>query len=52
MIDGINALVQAFGSMWQAIFNAPFYGALTWGYLLVAILIMDIFITFFMSKIK
>lgn len=52
MVDGINALLSAFKSMWDAIFSAPFYGALTWGYLLVSILVMDILITYLISKLK
>lgn len=52
MIDGINALLDAFGLIWSAIFNAPFYDSLTWGYLLIAFSVMGILISFFVARLK
>lgn len=52
MLDGINALIQCFAKMWTAIFNAPLYDALSWGHFLVAVLVMDIFISFFIARMK
>ena len=52
MLDGINALLQCFKSMWTAIFNAPLYDSLTWGYFLIAVLVIDIFISFFIARMK
>lgn len=52
MLDGINALLQCFSNMWQAIFSAPLYGELTWGYFLISVLVIDIFISFFIARMK
>ena len=37
MLDGINALLSAFGSIWSAVFSAPLYGQLTLGYFSIAV---------------
>jgi len=52
MLDGINALLQCFANMWQAIFSAPLYDELTWGYFLISVLVVDIFISFFIARMK
>lgn len=52
MLEGINALLQCFANMWTAIFAAPLYGDLTWGYFLIAVLVLDIFISFFIARMK
>ena len=52
MIDGINALIQAFGMILAAMFNAPFYGSVTWGMFLVAAAIMSILLSFFVNRMK
>lgn len=52
MLDGINALLDVIGFWWTALFEAPLYGPLTWGYFLISVTIMDIVITFFIAKLK
>lgn len=52
MLEGINNLVSAFAAMWSAIFSAPLFGALTWGYFIVACVIIEIFITYFIWRLK
>lgn len=52
MLEGINALLGAAGDMWSAFIQAPLYGSLTWGYFLIAAAIMDIFIVFFIGRLK
>lgn len=52
MLDGINALLQSFGLIWQAVFSAPLYGDLTWGYFLIATTVMGILISFFVARFK
>ena len=52
MIEGMNKLVDAFASIWSAIFSAPLFGALTWGYFLVACTLIEIFIVFFIWRLK
>lgn len=52
MLEGINALIQAFGLVFAAIFNSPLYGDLTYGWFLVACSVIGIMITFFISKMK
>ena len=52
MLDGINALLSAFGSMWSAVFSAPLYGDLTLGYFSVAVVVLGILISFFIARLK
>lgn len=52
MLDGINALIRAFGLIFAAMFGAPLYGDLTWGMFLVAAAIISIMITFFVRRLK
>lgn len=52
MLDGINSILNAFGSVWNSIFNAPLYGSLTWGYFLVSCSVIGILISFFISRLK
>lgn len=52
MLDGINALLSAFGSIWSAVFSAPLYGDLTLGYLSIAVAVMGILISFFIARLK
>lgn len=52
MLDGINAFLDAFGLMWTAIFTAPLYGALTWGYFTIAVAVIGILISFFIARFK
>lgn len=52
MLDGINALITCFGDFWTAIFDAPLYDSLTWGWFLVSCLVIDILITFLIAKLK
>lgn len=52
MLDGINALLSVFGTFWQAIFSAPLYGSITWGYFLLALEVMAILISFFIQRFK
>ena len=52
MLEGINALLSAAGDMWTSFVEAPLYGSLTWGYFLIACAIMEIFIVFFIGRLK
>lgn len=52
MLEGINALIQCFKFLWDAFFTAPLYGDLTWGYFLIAVAVMDIFIIYFIGRFK
>lgn len=52
MLDGLNAVFDAFGYMWTAIFDAPLYGELTWGYFAISACIMSILISFFVDRFK
>lgn len=52
MLEGINALLAAFGALWSAVFQAPLYGSLTWGYFLVSVSIIGIVISFFVARLK
>lgn len=52
MLDGINALLNAFGSIWDAVFSAPLYGDLTLGYFSISVVVMGILISFFIARFK
>lgn len=52
MLDGVNALLQSFGLIWQAVFSAPLYGDLTLGYFSIAVVVMGILISFFIARLK
>lgn len=52
MLDGINALLNCFGYFWQAIFAAPLYGDVTWGWFLLAVNLMAVLISFFIARFK
>lgn len=52
MLEGLNALIQAFGLIFSAIFNAPLYGEVTWGWFLVSCSVIGIMITFFIGRMK
>lgn len=52
MLDGINALIQAFGLIFSSIFNAPLYDELTWGMFLIACMVIGILISFFIARMK
>lgn len=52
MIEGINALIQAFGLIFKAVFDAPLYGDLTWGYFVVGCSVIGIMISFFIARMK
>lgn len=52
MLDGVNALIESIGLIWQALFDAPLYGALTWGYFLVSVAAIGILVSFFIGRLK
>lgn len=52
MLDGINALMESFGMIWQSVFSAPLYGDLTLGYFSIAVAVMGILISFFIARLK
>lgn len=52
MLDGINALLQSVGIFWAMLMNLPFIGTLTWGYFLIAVVVMEVFVTYLVFKFK
>ena len=52
MLEGLNAWIEVFGLIFAAVFNAPLYGELTYGWFLVGSAVIGIMITFFISKMK
>lgn len=52
MLEGINAFLDCFGMMWKAVFDAPLYGALTWGYFVISVSVIGILISFFIARFK
>ena len=52
MLDGINALLQSFGLFWSMMMDLPFIGQLTWGYFIIAVVVLDVFMSFLLFKFK
>lgn len=52
MLDGFQALIQSYGYMVQAFLTAPFYGSLTYGYLLIAIAVFSIVLRYLLFKLN
>lgn len=52
MLDGLNALITAAGLIFTSMFNAPFYGEMTWGYFIIGTLVISIMLTFFIGRMK
>lgn len=50
MLEGFQALIQSYGYMVQAFLQAPFYGSMTYGYLLIGIAVFNIFLRYLMFK--
>lgn len=52
MLDGFNAWIQGFGLIFFALFNAPLYGDLTYGWFIVGSTVIGIMISFFIARMK
>lgn len=52
MLDGFTALIQAYGYMVQVFLSAPFYGSLTYGYLLISIAVVSIVFRYLIFKLS
>lgn len=52
MLEGLNAWIEAFGLIFSAIFNAPLYGELTYGWFLVGTSVIGIMLSFFIGRMK
>lgn len=52
MLDGFNAWLQAFGLIFKAVFEAPLYGDLTYGWFIVGCTVIGIMISFFIGRMK
>ena len=52
MLEGLNALISAFGSVFNAFYTAPLYGDLTWGLFSVSCSVIGIMISFFIARLK
>lgn len=52
MLDGINAFLDAYGLIFKAVFNAPLFGSLTWGYFIISVAIIGIMLSFFIARFK
>lgn len=50
MLDYINALLELFGDFCLFFLNAPFYGSVKVGYVIIAMAIMGIMFNFFVRR--
>lgn len=52
MLDFINTMIEIFGKFVKMLFALPFYGNVTYGYLLLAIYIAAIILLFLIGRMK
>lgn len=52
MLDWINALLDLFGSMCMWLLQAPFYGQVKIGYVLIAMALMGVLFNFFIRRFR
>lgn len=52
MLEWINALLNLFGSFCLWLLQAPFYGQITIGYVLIAISLMGVIFNFLIRRFK
>lgn len=52
MLEFISSLIEIFGKFVKMLFQLPFYGTVTYGYLLLAIYITAIILIFIVGRIK
>lgn len=52
MLDFINTMIQIFGKFVKMLFELPFYGNVTFGYLLLAIYIAAIILIFLIGRMR
>lgn len=52
MLDYINALLQLFGEFCMFLLDAPFYGGIKIGYVLIAMAIMGVMLNFFIRRFR
>lgn len=51
MLDYINALLTLFGDFCRFFLDAPFYGSIKVGYVLIAMAIMGVMLNFFIRRL-
>lgn len=52
MVDWINALLDLFAAFCTWLLQAPFYGSITIGYVLIAMAVMGIILNFLVRRFK
>lgn len=52
MLDFINAMIEIFGKFVKMIFELPFYGNVTYGYLILAIYVAAIILFFLIGRMR
>ena len=52
MLDFIQALITIFGRFVRMLFELPFYGNVTYGYLLLAIYIVALVLFFLVGRLR
>lgn len=52
MLEWINALLDLFGDFCLFFLNAPFYGSITVGYVLIAIAVIGVILNFVFVRVK
>lgn len=52
MLEWFNAVLDLFAKFCNFLLNAPFYGPITVGYVVIAIAVMGTLIDFFIRRVK
>lgn len=52
MLDYLNTVISCFGKYVKMLFELPFYGTLSWGYMLLALYIVALLLIFLGGRYK
>lgn len=52
MLDYLNTVISCFGKFVMMLFELPFYGSVSWGYMLLALYIVALLLIFLGGRYK
>lgn len=52
MLDYLNTVISSFGKFVTMLFELPFYGGVSWGYMLLALYIVALLLIFLGGRYK
>ena len=52
MLDYLNTIISSFGKFVKMLFGLPFYGSISWGYMLLSLYIIAVLLFFLGGRYK